>query len=164
MTTLYVWQFGCPNQTGGLGRNCEANIRELLDNFDRPVNLGFVQVDAVALLDGNAVVSPGDIILVNGHGAPDSTRLYYDGCPSVPADTAVTYVRNRLQNQAGDGVTIYWVVCYSARQGHVADVCKQRIPNATVYGTSGAHGGGLCRLSRRGVNGMSFDGQMEEMT
>lgn len=106
-------------------------------------------------------VGQGDFVFVHGHGGPDDSDVGNNLGNEITMDD----LRANLETMnAQNAVRVYFFICYSARQGHVAADWKQR-HGGEVMGCNGVGEGSVVSMTRsRRVLRSIFDGSSGQLT
>jgi hypothetical protein len=124
-------------------------------------NINIVQV--IAVFAGEEALNPvqaGDILVVHAHGGQNGTGMSDNMGQNV---TMNTVLGNLNGMNAGAAAAVFFIVCFSARAGHIAPVwaAAHAVPQPVpVFGAPGIVQGAIALVTRQGTirNAMFFVG------
>jgi hypothetical protein len=124
---------------------------------DPQASLAGVSIDAVVLGYRNAqpVVNAGDLLVINAHGSDQITRIYSARSGGFVRDRDAV-VGDLDGMGAATATAVYFAICYSALDNHIAHQWKANHGVQPVYGTDDVFEGSIARFSRNNVSGGIF--------
>jgi len=129
--------------TRKFGEDCIANGKELFDavkkSFEnkKEVRLGKHLITSVILIYDNGLealkIEDQSIVVVHAFGGEVNGNLRDDNQGKMPIKEAVAL----LETLVGETKVIeyHFAICYSALNGHIAKLWKEKYPEAIVFGT-----------------------------
>ncbi len=149
-----------PEGGDGIDGDIQVNTRELANADPRRLRIDDNAVDSIIMVYQNdaglpSVVGPGDYLLVHGHGGPDDDTTVGDNCGAQRTVDELMSDLSELDAEFAEAV--YFFICYSALQNHIADKWRQLYPGRRVYGAQGEAQGAIIKTTRSGaISGSVF--------
>jgi hypothetical protein len=143
----------------GVG-DIRENATQVKESDLEGFTIGGHLVTAVVVLykdqEGDYNVTGNDFVCVLGHGGP---RDYTAVTDNLGNEMSLLDLMDNLDTMNAENArAIYFFICYSAEQNHIAAQWKAAFPAQTVYGATQFAQGGLIRTTRtRKIRNSIFD-------
>ena len=141
-----------PFARDGAGRDgdIQRNARELEAVQGLTINNQAIQnIILVFRGEEDGQVENGDFVLVHGHGGNGN---FTDVVDNLGGSITLANLLVELNNiDAQNAAAIFFFICFSSQQGHVADVFNAIFANISVFGTGDYAQGGVVTQTRSGT-------------